>query len=130
MYWESCFTMESFSDERRQRNYETLVNTISFLENGGRITEDWVEENKDRITLYRECFEDFAKVNPEIDDPSFRRLAEETEVIMSYLYVEVIRTRTFTVNLFLQLNKHILALVSNASQETELLDMFKTMGLK
>jgi hypothetical protein len=121
--------MQSWDDTRRYKNYTILVNTISFLESGGHITEDWMEENKDRITLYRECFEDFTKVNPEIQDPAFRKLAEETEVMMSYLYIEVIRTHTFTVKLFLQLNKHILALITAASEDNELSDMFENMGL-
>jgi hypothetical protein len=121
--------MDTFDDERKQRNYAILINTISFLESDGRITEDWMEENKDRITLYRECFEDFTKVNPEIQDPRFRRLAEETEVIMTWLYMEVLRTRTFTVSVFLQLNKHLMALVSGVFEDSELSNMFQNMGL-
>ena len=121
--------METWDDNRRYKNYTILMNTISFLESNGHITEDWMEENKDRITLYRECFEDFTKVNPEIQDPKFRKIAEETEIMMSYLYIEVIRTHKFTVGLFLQLNKHILALVSWATDEDDLTKMFESIAL-
>jgi hypothetical protein len=121
---------QNFDEERKQQNYTMLINTISFLENGGHITEDWMEDNKDRITLYRECFEDFTKVNLEIQDSAFRKLADETEILMSYLYIEVIRTGTFTVRLFLQLNKHILALVTGVIKDNELSTMFESMGLK
>ena len=122
--------MDTFDEERRQQNYAILINTISFLENDGRITEDWMEENKDRITLYRECFEDFTKINPEIQDPRFRAIAEETEVIMSWLYMEVIRNHTFTVSIFLELNRHLMALITGLCDDSDLSNMFQNMGLK
>jgi hypothetical protein len=121
--------MASFDEDRKQRNYEILINTISFLQNDGRITEDWIEENKDRITLYREAFPDFSIVNCEITDKAFRKLAAETEIIMSYLYIEVLRTRTFTVGLFLQLNLHIKALLEGVQGVDALLSMMGNMQL-
>jgi hypothetical protein len=122
--------IQTLDERRKEQNYAMLLNTISFLENGGNITEDWMEENKDKIILYREYFEDFSRVNLEIEDSAFRKLANETEIMMAYLYMEVTRNHTFTVGLFLQLNKHILQLITTVNKDNDLSDMFNNMGLK
>jgi hypothetical protein len=110
-------------------NYLRLISVIQLIESGARVTEDWVEEHKQHILKYRDAFPNFRKVNEEMDDSDFRRKADETEVILSNLVHEVITRKTFTVKLYLLLNKRMKELCEIIWGEDELSDMLGRMGM-
>lgn len=91
-----------YTDEERSQHYCYLLETIEFLTNNGRITEDWMEEHKKTIMTYRrEYLDDLKYVNQEINDPEFRRACQEAEPLLSKLVNTIIKQGTFHVQTYL-----------------------------
>jgi len=110
-------------------NYLRLLTAIKDIESGARLTEDWFEEHKQHILKYRDTFPNFRKVNEEMDDPDFRKKADETETILSNLVSEVKSRSTFTVKLYHLLNKRMKELCELIWGEDELLEMLGRMSM-
>jgi hypothetical protein len=89
---------QELTDDQKYSNYCRLVETIQFIESGGRITEDWMEHHKDVIREYRDGFPDsFRALNLEIKDKEFRTLADQADVLMNSLLTSIQYERTFKV---------------------------------
>lgn len=89
---------QDLTDEEKYTNYCRLVETIQFIENDGRITEDWMERHKELIQIYRDAFpSSFKTLNPEIKDKEFRTLASESDVLMNSLLTSIQYEKTFKV---------------------------------
>jgi hypothetical protein len=95
--------MISYTDDEKYRNFQSLLSTIDYIQTKKRITEDWMETHKQNIMLYREYFGDFNKVNIDCKDRKFRKLAEDTEVLLNHLVWEIQETGYFTVEMYLKL---------------------------
>ena len=92
----------SYTTEEKHKHYQILIDTIQFLSNNGRVTEDWMEEHKKWIMTYRrEYMDDMKYVNPEIQEPEFRQTAIETELLLSKLVNSIIKTGTFNTKTYL-----------------------------
>jgi hypothetical protein len=74
----------ALTDTQCYTNYTKLIKTIEFLDKGGRITEDWVEDNKKQILHYRALIPNFGLLNEDITDHEFRFRCEETEDMMRF----------------------------------------------
>lgn len=111
------------------KNFLRIVETISVLESGRRLSEDWFEEHKKHILNYRNEFPNFHKVNEDIGDSEFRKKASETEVILSSLVHEVKTRQLFNTKMYLLLNKHMKELVEIIWGEDELSEMLGRMGM-
>jgi hypothetical protein len=89
---------QDLTDDQKYSNYCRLVETIQFIESGGRITEDWMEHHKDVIHEYHNAFpQSFRTLNPEIKDKEFRTLAEQSDVLMNSLLTTIQYEKTFKV---------------------------------
>ena len=89
---------QELTDDEKYSNYCRLVETIQFIESGGRITEDWMEHHKDVIHEYRDGFPDsFRALNLEIKDKEFRTLADQADVLMNSLLTSIQYEKTFKV---------------------------------
>lgn len=110
-------------------NYLRLIHTIETIESGARLTEDWFEEHKTHIQMYRETFPNVHKVNEEIEDGTFRTKANETEILLANLVNEIQVRKTFTVKTYLALNKHLKELCEIIWGEDELLNMLGRMTM-
>lgn len=129
------------SDAVKQANYNKIVEAINFILSGGRITEDWMEEHKTRILMYREWIPDYNLIDPEIENEEFRKKAYETEVLMRNLVEAIVRTKTFNVKFYLMLLQHMGWLTDkekellnavnpkNDSVDEKLSEMVRRMGL-
>lgn len=111
---------QEFNDEEKNQNYCQIVRTIQFLENGGRITEDWMVENIDYIKMYRGWIADFSKVNEEREDREFRKCCEETETLMQYLSRTVHTSDYFDPKVYLLFLRHMKKLCDMLFAEDEL----------
>lgn len=89
---------DELTDDEKYSNYCRLVETIQFIESGGRITEDWMEHHKDVIKEYHDAFPySFRVLNPEIKDKEFRTIAEQADVLMNSLLTCIQYEKTFKV---------------------------------
>jgi hypothetical protein len=89
---------QDLTDDQKYSNYCRLVETVQFIEGGGRITEDWIEHHKDVIQEYHDAFPNgFCLLNPEIKEKEFRTLAEQADVLMNSLLTSIHYEKTFKV---------------------------------
>ena len=103
---------QELTDEQKYTNYVRLVETIQFIESGGRITEDWMEHHKGVIQEYRDGFPDsFRGMKPEIKDKEFRTLASETDVLMNSLLTSIQYEKTFKVGHYHMLLRRLLRML-------------------
>lgn len=101
-------------------NYCRLQRTVTFLANGGRVTEDWMEEHRLHILKYNDMFPNISKTNVEIRDPEFRKIAQEAEVLMNNLVQGIQVNRFFSIKFYLMLNQHLIKLSEHFFTQDEL----------
>lgn len=110
-------------------NYCRIKRTVTFLTNGGKVTEDWMEEHTGHIMKYNEIFPQFSQTNLEVTDKIFRTMAYETEGLLSNLVENINHNRFFDVKLYLMLNKHMLNLTEYLFTEDELEFCMSKLGI-
>jgi len=101
-------------------NYCRLQRTVTFLTNGGRVTEEWMEEHRLHILKYNEMFPNFSQTNLEIKDSEFRKTAQNAEVLLTNLVQSISTNRFFNVRFYLMLNQHMIKLCQHIFTEDEL----------
>lgn len=126
--------MEELTDDEKHANYCRLVETIEFIEKNGRITEDWMEEQKDFIRDIRAYFsQGIQTLNPEIKEKEFRTIANESEVLLTSLLNSIYFDNTFKIGHYHILLKRFLRMFAIVCQQTaatdELTDFMKNMKL-
>jgi len=120
--------MDEYSDEKKESNYQFLLDAIEHVECGYRITEDWIQEHSEKILFYREFWPDLSRVNPEIRDHRFRAWAVEVETLLSSLCRDIKKYRTFPVGDYHQFNlcaKRMTESFNNDDDFVELMSMLK-----
>lgn len=110
-------------------NYSRILDTIEYIEDNGRITEDWIEEHKQHILKYRTMFPNFRDINEDFEDSEFRQTAISTETIISNLVHEIKTRKTFTVKIYLLLNKNLKDLCDLIYGEQELMRMIEELSM-
>lgn len=111
------------------QNYCRLKTTAVFLQTGGRVTEDWMEEHKKHILKYFEMFPRFSMINEEIEDQEFRTKAKNTETLLCYLVDSIQKTNTFNTVHYRMLNEHMIYLCETIFSEDELSECMSMLNL-
>jgi hypothetical protein len=114
--------------QEKYANFLTILRITRYLDDGGRITEDWMEEQKELILQYREWIPDYSVVNDEIEEHDFRKCCSETEILISHLCNSIRVSKTFSVNvyhIFMKHMKQIIEAVNTDEEMVELLSMLK-----
>lgn len=125
---------ETLTDTQRYSNYCNLVETIKFIEQGGRITEDWIEHHKGVLIQYRAAFpSSFLIMNSEIKDKEFRKIAQEADVLINSLMTSVYYEKTFKVGQYHMLLKRMFRMLEivneNCDDGDELATFMQNMSL-
>lgn len=118
--------VSGFTHEQKYENFLKIMTTVRYLDDGGRITEDWMEEHKKLILQYREWIPDYSVVNDEVQEVMFRTCCQETEILISHLVNSVRTTGTFpvkTYHIFMRRMKQILETVLAEDELSDLLSM-------
>lgn len=118
-----------FTEEEKHQNYCRIVRTIEFLQNGGRITEDWLIENIEHIKMYRSWIADFSMVNEEREDREFRKCCQETETLMQYLSRTVNMSDYFDPKVYLIFLQHMKKLCDMIMDEDDLEQCMKMLSM-
>ena len=114
----------------RIRNYKEIVETINYIKSQEfRLTEDWLEEHKRRILIYRDWFPNYNLVDPEVEDETFRRKCQETETLMAHLADCVMRKTVFSVKFYLLLLEHMKWLIDQEEQDDQMVEMMASLGM-
>ena len=120
---------ETLSDSEKYKNYLEIANGIRYIENGGRITEDWMEESKLVIAKWRSWISDFSTVNPDREDKEFRDAATQCEVAMTYLCKEIAENSYVDVNMYANLLISMKKMCDCIFSDDELDDLMKMMSM-
>jgi hypothetical protein len=127
---DSMDTYSGYSPNERYRNYMQIVNTLKFFENNGHITEDWMEEHKSIIELWRDWIDDYSTINPEFTDKGFRKACCETETLISYLIRSIRTTKTFDTKVYYILVNKMKYICDSIFVDDEMEDLMSSMSLK
>ena len=119
-----------YSDTEKYENYIEIIKTLSFIENNGRITEDWMEHNKWVIEKWRDMIEDYSRLNPEIISKYFRKDCNDTEVLIQYLIKSIRSTKTFDVKTYTILLRKMKSICDSFYDDIELDNLMNTLSLK
>jgi len=119
-----------YSDTEKYENYIEIIKTLEFIENNGRITEDWMEHNKWVIEKWRDMIEDYSRLNPEIISKYFRKDCYETEVLIQYLIKSIRSTKTFDVKTYTILLRKMKSICDSFYDDIELDNLMNTLSLK
>ena len=122
------FEME-FSETQKHENFLEILTTVRYLDDGGRITEDWMEENKNQILMYRSWISDYSQVNEEIQDKTFRKCCFETEVLLRQLCHAIHATRTFDVKVYHMFMRKMKQIVEQIISEDEFVTLLSGMSM-
>lgn len=128
-YNSSNMEQTEFTEEEKYQNYCRIVRTIEFLQNGGRITEDWLIENIEYIKMYRSWIADFSMVNEEREDREFRKCCQETETLMQYLSRTVNTSDYFDPKVYLIFLQHMKKLCDLMMAEDELEECMRMLSM-
>jgi len=115
--------------DEKEKNYFRIVNTIEFLKNDGRISEDWMEEHKQVILLYRDMFADWNMVNEDVHDTKFRKWAYTVEVLLRFLTKEIKVYKRFNKKIYLELNENLLSMINFLCSEDELCNQLVNLSM-
>jgi len=111
-----------FTEEQKTQNWLQVYNATKFIENDGRITEDWMEEQKYHILKWRDWIPNFSTLNQDVEDPAFRAKCSYAEQIITHLVESIRQTNTFDPSVYLLLLKsieYIRASITNVDDITE-----------
>jgi hypothetical protein len=89
-------------------NYLRLKDTVQYLQAGGLTTESWFCEHTAYILKYNEIFWDLCGVNTDVEDSEFRKLAEESGLLLQNLIESIVQDEWFNVNYYLKLNINLI----------------------
>jgi hypothetical protein len=78
MYYDDDYVERVYTDKEKENNYTVLCDTVEYVTQGGRITEDWIYEQIELLRFYRQHFFDLRQIDDH-GDPDFRKLLELTE---------------------------------------------------
>lgn len=116
-----------YSDEDKQTNYEFMIDAIRHVEKGMRITEDWMEEHKDRILVYRDFWPDMSRLNPDVKDHRFRSWAVEVEVLLQSLCMDIKTYKTFFVPDYHRFNMSMRRMAEMLVEDSDFADMMSML---
>ena len=119
----------NLTSEQRYRNYKLLLDTNEFFLNGGRITEDWLEEHKVYILRYRSWYSDYTTMNDEVEDENFRKICRDVETILSYLVMQIDKTNTYDPKVYKILNEYLKNMCECLFSDDELNELMNNMRL-
>lgn len=112
-----------YSDEQKQTNYARILEVIHHQKSRGRITEDWMEDQKKFILIIRDFFGNIEMANMDRQDREYRIIAEETEMLLNHLVEEIMETKTFSVDVYYKLSANLDRMVNLLYEEQELCDL-------
>jgi hypothetical protein len=117
------------SDEQKHRNFLKILGTVRYLDDGGRITEDWMVENTNLIIMYREWISDYSQVNEEISEPTFRKCCVDTETLLRQLCHSIQTRKTFDLKIYHMFMQKMKQIVEAVISDDELSDLLSIMSM-
>jgi hypothetical protein len=110
-------------------NYERLLETIAYIECGKPITQKWLDLHYNHLCEYRKQFPEFAKVNIDIQDTSFRQMLIECDDLIERMITFYSYHKCFGTADYLQFNKYIVKIVTESDSFDEFDNMLSNLSL-
>lgn len=112
--------VSGLTDQEKYNNFLKIMATAQYLDDGGRITEDWMIEHRQLILTYREWVPDYTNVNDEIEESGFRKCCAETEILLRQLCHTIDRREWFDVKIYHIFIRHMKQILETVMGEDEL----------
>lgn len=120
----TTWKMIDYTDQEKSNHYRILLDALHHYETKKRITEDWMEEHKKMILIMRDYYTNISLANIDLQDKTFRSLADDSEMLLCHLVYEIKETRTFTVEIYYNLCRNLKRMFEIALQMEDLSDLF------
>lgn len=82
------------------QNFVTIMETVDFLNKNGLITEEWMTTHRELILKYRAWIPNYAMVNDEVTDPTFRKKCSDMETLLTHLCNNIAMNGRFDVRVY------------------------------
>ena len=119
--------MEEYSTEEKLSNYQFLIDAIRHVEQGKRITEDWMQEHSEKILFYRDFWPDLSLVNPDIKDHRFRAWAVEVETLLSTMCRDIKTYRSFSVSDYHRFNMCVRRMSDTFTEDEDVVELMSML---
>lgn len=119
-----------FTITEKYENYMQILYVINFFGSGGRVSEDWMQENMHLIEKWRDWIGDYSSLHPEVSDKVFRKACSDTETLIQYLVHSIRTTKTFDTKVYLVLANKLKYICDSMFEEGELETLMGNMGLQ
>jgi hypothetical protein len=117
------------TENQKFKNYLEITESIGHIKNGSRITEDWMEQNKEIILKWRDWIENYALINPEVNDRDFRKKCSDIEVLLQHLCSTIKYTKTFEVKIYAVLLNYMKEICEYLFSDNELDELMGNMSM-
>jgi hypothetical protein len=117
------------TENQKFKNYLEITESIGHIKNGSRITEDWMEQNKEIILKWRDWIENYALINPEVNDRDFRKKCSDIEVLLQHLCSTIKYTKTFEVKIYAVLLNYMKDICEYLFSDNELDELMSNMSM-
>lgn len=116
-------------DDEKQANYQALIDSINYIRDGKRITEDWITEQVKYLNVCRDVFPDMTKMNVEISEKRWRGMAQDCELMLSQLLWEHSESKTISVPIYLRFCETIKRMLEYYATDDDLTDSINSMSM-
>jgi hypothetical protein len=110
-------------------NYERVLETIEYIESGKPTHQKWLDLHYKHLCEYRRHFPEFAKVNIDIQDKSFRQMLVECDDLIERMITFYSYHKCFGIADYLQFNKYIIKIVTESNSFDEFDSMLSNLSL-
>lgn len=117
------------NDSQKYENYSFVQSCIETIQTRS-VSDTWIEFQKNRLNEYRQWIPNFAMINEDIRDITFRQTATNTELILDHLI-----KNEFDIKLYLLFNQYLKYLIDyfddseENTEEDDLACMFENFSL-
>lgn len=116
------------TDEQKHRNYKEIVETLDYIEAGGRITEDFLCECKWMIIKWRDWIPNFRVINEDNETTVFRQMCANLEDLMTELYRATMMKNDLDLKLFTIFLRNMKRMCDTTFEDDDLTDMLNSMN--
>lgn len=111
-------------------NFRKIMETVEFLNSKTPITQEWMTEHKELILKYRIWIPNYAVVNDEVTDKTFRKRCSDMETLISHLCNTINTGGQFDIRVYHVFMKNMKAILEYLFADDILEDAMNMLAIK
>lgn len=113
-------------ESAKEKNFHRVKWQLNVLRTG-KITEDFVDDCKDFIGMFREYFPDFRYINTDVQSRAFRKNCDMAEELFRKLFSQYKDELYFNTDTYKELLERIIYMAEYVESDVSLADMMASM---